>query len=275
MLEAHDYIVIFIIGSLGGFISGLLGVGGGIVYIPLMDYFLFRMGLRNDVLVKGILANSLFTIIFSGSVASYTQYKSGNFYPKEILLTAVPGIISALTFTYLIKSGTWYSKSMFNIVFAGMLLVIILKMFFTKKSSLENLKVKEIKPMQYYLTGLFAGVVTAFSGLGGGVFMTPVFTDVLKHDIRKASSISNGIIPLFAIAIGFYNLSGSEFVKVNNWQIGYIVFPVIIPMIIATFIFAPLGVKVSQKTNPIIIRSIFISFVSIVLIKIIYEIFKH
>jgi len=275
LLEAHDYIVIFIIGSLGGFISGLLGVGGGIVYIPLMDYFLFRMGLRNDVLVKGILANSLFTIIFSGSVASYTQYKSGNFYPKEILLTAVPGIISALTFTYLIKSGTWYSKSMFNIVFAGMLLVIILKMFFTKKSSLENLKVKEIKPMQYYLTGLFAGVVTAFSGLGGGVFMTPVFTDVLKHDIRKASSISNGIIPLFAIAIGFYNLSGSEFVKVNNWQIGYIVFPVIIPMIIATFIFAPLGVKVSQKTNPIIIRSIFISFVSIVLIKIIYEIFKH
>lgn len=271
MLQITDYIIIFILGSLGGFISGFLGVGGGIIYIPILDYFLFKIGMRNDVLVKGILANSLFTIIFSGSVASFAQYKSGNFFPKQILQTAIPGIITALVITYLIKNGTWYSKPVFNIVFAGMLFLIMIKMF-SSKSSNKSIDEKVAKPHQYFFTGLFVGVVTAMSGLGGGVVMTPAFTDVLKQDIRKASSISNGVIPLFAIAIGIYNLSGIAPVKFNDWQIGYIIFPVIFPMILATFIFAPIGVRTSQKTKPKIIRSVFISFVSLVFFKLLYEI---
>lgn len=271
MLDTFDYITIFILGSLGGFFSGFLGIGGGIIYIPILDYFLFKMGMRNDVLVKGILANSLFTIIFSGSVASYAQYKSGNFFPKEILQTAFPGIITALAMTYFIKSGTWYSKSVFNDVFACMLLMITIKMLW-KKPKISIDKNNHSKPYQYMFTGMFAGIVTAMSGLGGGVVLTPMFTDIFKHDIRKASSISNGIIPLFAIAVGIYNLYGSAAQKIMDWQIGYIIFPIVLPMILATFFFAPLGVKLSQKTKPQLIRTVFISFVSIVFIKLVYEI---
>ena len=273
MLETTDYITIFILGSIGGFVSGFLGVGGGIIFVPILDFFLFKLGLRNDVLVKGILANSLFTIIFSGSVASYTQYKTGNFYPREILRTAFPGIITALIMTYLIKNGTWYSKTLFNNVFACMLLLIAVKMLGTKQKVL-NESMTNNKTYQYLFTGFFAGIVTAMSGLGGGVVMTPIFTDIFKHDIRKASSISNGIIPLFAIAVGIYNLYGTSPQKITDWQIGYILFPVVLPMIFATFIFAPMGVKLSQKTKPQIIRAVFVSFVSIVLIKLVYEIFS-
>ncbi len=129
--------------------------------------------------------------------------------------------------------------------------------------------------MQYGGTGFFAGIVTALSGLGGGVVMTPVFTDVLKISIRKASSISNGVIPLFAIAVGIYNLGDTPPYKVSEWQVGYIVFPVIIPMILATFIFAPLGVKTAQKTPQATIRLVFAAMVTLVLTKVLYEIFKN
>jgi uncharacterized protein len=271
LLQLTDYIIIFVLGSVGGFVSGFLGVGGGIIFIPILDYFLFKMGMRNDILVKGILSNSLFTIIFSGSVASYTQYKTGNFFPKQILQTAIPGIITALLITHFIKIGTWYSKPVFNIVFASMLFLIMAKMF-SSTSSKKNVIENVAKPHQFFLTGFFAGIVTAISGLGGGVLITPVFTDVLKQDIRKASSISNGIIPLFAIAVGIYNLSGLVPVKESDWQIGYIIFPVVLPMILATFIFAPIGVRTSQKTNPIIIRTVFISFVAVVFTRLLYEI---
>src|SRR3954471_21040001 len=74
--------------------------------------------------------------------------------------------------------------------------------------------------------------VTAMSGLGGGVVMTPIFTDVLKQNIKKASSISNGVIPLFAITVGVYNLSTSATEVVSNWQIGYIIIPLVLPMIL-------------------------------------------
>jgi len=265
VLEYSDFIILFLLGSIGAFLSGFLGVGGGIVYIPILDYFLSKIGLSDNNLVKAILANSLFTIIFSGLVSSYKQYRLGNFYPKEILYTATTGAITAVLMTMLIKSGTWYNKSFFNYVFATMLLVIAVRMFLL--SNPAAIEEKKIKPIGYYITGFFAGIITAMSGLGGGVIMTPTFTDIFKINIKKASAISNGVIPLFAIAVGFINLSSTATQQVSNWQIGFIVFPVVIPMILSTFLMAPLGVLVAQKANQKIIRMVFATFVSIVFVK--------
>ncbi|OYU95406.1 MAG: hypothetical protein CFE21_09675 [Bacteroidetes bacterium B1(2017)] len=270
-LELTDYLLLALFGSLGAFISGFLGVGGGIIYIPVLDFFLSKAGMNNDVLVKGILANSLFTIIFSGSVSSYNQYKHGNFFPKQILQTALPGMITAFIITFLIKQGSWYSKTTFNYVFATMLFIIIIRMFATKAK--PNISNTEAPAWQYRLTGFFAGIVTAFSGLGGGVVMTPVFTDAMGQSIKKASSISNGVIPLFAIVLGIYNLADTPSQYISDYQVGFIVLPIVFPLILSTFLFAPLGVKTSQKTPQHIIRFVFASFASLVFIKLMYEIF--
>ena len=274
MLDLYDYLLLFVLGSLGAFIAGLLGVGGGIIYIPILDHFLSKLGLTDDALVKAILANSLFTIIFSGSVASYKQYRMKNFFPLEILYTAIPGVLSAVAMTYFIKTGTWYSKQAFNYVFGSMLLIIILRMFMSKPKTADSNETL-VEPYKYSLTGLMTGVVTALSGLGGGVLMTPIFTDGLKLNIKKSSSISNGVIPVLAIGIGLYNLTSVAPMILPGWQqIGFIILPVTFPMIAATFVFAPIGVKVSQETKPQILRMIFASFISVVFIKLLYEIFR-
>ncbi len=273
MLAYTDLIILFLLGSIGAFLSGFLGVGGGIIYIPILDYFLSKLGFTDDNLVKAILANSLFTIIFSGTVSSYKQYKLGNFYPREIFFTAVTGIVTAVLMTMLIKSGTWYNKSVFNYVFASMLLFIALRMFL-KKAQVPN-KSDIIKPLGYYITGFIAGIVTAMSGLGGGLVMTPAFTDLLKMDIKKASAISNGVIPFFALAVGLLNLSTPSIKNVSEWQVGYIVFPVVIPMILSTFFLAPMGVIISQKANQKTIRLVFAGFISLVFIKTLFVIVQQ
>jgi len=272
-LEYYDYLLILIFGSIGAFMSGFLGVGGGMVYVPVADYFLTKAGMSGDLLVKGILANSLFTIFFSGSTSSYQQYKMGNFHPKEIIQTALPGMASAFFTAWLIKNGDWYSKSTFNYVFAAMLLVIVVRMFGKKQVNKPIEKVT--KPHQYSLTGMVAGIITSLSGLGGGIVMTPVFTDIMQLNIRKATSIANGVIPLFALVLGVYNLLDQPKTFVSEWQFGYIVFPIVLPLIAATFLFAPYGVKVAQKTKPTIIRFVFATFASLMLIKLSYEIFTH
>ncbi len=272
-MEYYDYLLIIGFGAIGAFMSGFLGVGGGMVYIPVADYFLAKAGMQGDMLVKGILANSLFTIFFSGSLSSYQQYKMGNFFPKAILNTALPGMLSALLTLVLIKTGTWYSKPLFNYVFAAMLLMIILRMF--GKKSITNLQEKESPAWHYNLTGFSAGIITSMSGLGGGVVMTPVFTDLMRLNIRKATSISNGVIPLFALILGIYNLLDQPETKITEWQVGYIVFPIVLPLIASTFIVAPFGVRVAQKTKPIVIRMVFATFASLMLLKLIYEIYTH
>jgi uncharacterized protein len=165
MLDFSDYIVLFLLGSVGAFVAGFLGVGGGIIYIPILDYFLYKIGLRDDVLVKGILANSLFVIIFSGLVSSYKQYRIKNFYPREILYTAIPGLFSAVLMTYLIKTGSWYSKEAFSYVFITMLFIIIFRMFTARsKDAVDSSSPSPGLPLS--LTGFLAGFITALSGLG-------------------------------------------------------------------------------------------------------------
>jgi uncharacterized membrane protein YfcA len=270
VIDYTAIIYIFLLGSIGGFLSGFLGVGGGIVYVPILDYFLTKLGFTNSDLVNAILANSLFTIIFSGSISSYKQYKLGNFFPREIFYTTITGVVSAVGMTLLIRAGQWYSKEVFSYFFAGMLLFIALRMFMAKPSTQGN--VQEAKALGFSITGFIAGIITALSGLGGGVVMTPVFTDVLKQDIKKASSISNGVIPFFAVAVGILNLTSVPNHIASDWQIGYIVFPVVLPMVAAALLFAPMGVMASQKATANVIRITFATFVSLVFIKTLFSI---
>ena len=65
MLEWFDYLLLIAAGAIGGFMSGLIGVGGGIIFVPILTYFLSRLGYADEVLVKAVLANSLFAIIFN------------------------------------------------------------------------------------------------------------------------------------------------------------------------------------------------------------------
>jgi len=270
MLSVNDFIILFLFGSFGGFMSGYLGVGGGIIYVPVLDYFLLKY-FHDTELVKAVLANSLFVIMFSAAVASYKQYKLGNFLFKEIIQTLLPGIVSVVILQTLINKGTWYSRDVFLYFFLSMLLFVVFKMFLSKPKSIiaESTKADNYK---YNITGAFAGIVTAMSGLGGGVIMTPVFTEWMKLDIKKASAISTGVILGFAVVIGILNLNIIPVHKISSFQFGYILLPIALPLIIGTFLFAQMGVKTAQKSKSQTIRIIFACFASIVLFKVIYEI---
>lgn len=274
MLGITDVFLLLAFGALGSFMSGFLGIGGGAIFIPVIDYYLVKSGFEGTELVKAILANSLFVIIFSGTIASFHQYKIGNFNTKKVFQTAIPGMISAVVATWFIKKGNWYNKEAFNFVFAGMLLIIALRMFFVKDKPFEHPPLQH-KSWHFITTGFLAGIITAFSGLGGGVVMTPVLTDLLKMNIKKAAGISNGVIPFFAISVGIINLTAAAVTKISIYQIGNIIFPVVAPIAIASLLFAKIGVKTAQKVSKQTIRITFAILTSIILFKTLYEIFNN
>ncbi len=269
-LSLVDYLLLLGLGSLGSFLAGFLGVGGGIIYVPILDYFLWKMGYRDEELVKAILANSLFTIIFAGLISLYNQYKLRNFFPKQILLAAIPAAIGVVLVTWFISIGTWYSKIAFNFVFSSFLLFILIRIFVTRNSSVVD--DKESKMHYYSIAGFFTGVISALSGLGGGVILTPAIVEVLKQPMKKAISISNGVIPVLAVAVTVFNLNREPSMHVSDMQMGYIVFPLVVPMLASSFIFAKKGVILSHNTPARVIKIVFSSFAFIVLLKNIYEI---
>lgn len=271
MLELTDFIFIALMGAVGAYISGLLGVGGGIIFIPVLEHYLIKSGATGPELVKFTLANSFFVIVFAGIIISFKQYRSGNFYFKPVLYTAVPGIVSATILTLFIIKGDWYQPAIFKTFFLMMLIPMTLRMFTRKEHSNQETTLPQ--PKYFSITGFFTGIITGLSGLGGGILMVPVFSDILKIPIKIATSISTGVIPLFTLALIIPYMSASP-VKLDNWQLGYVVFPLVAPLILSVWVFSPIGVRAAHRMKPVTLRLIFASITSLIIIKELYTYFN-
>jgi uncharacterized protein len=257
-----------------GFYAGLTGTGGNMILVPMLDFLLIRYGFQGEDLVRFMIANSLLMTFFTGAIVSYGQYKANNFYIREMLWVGLAGIVTAGLTTQFIKDATWYDKRKFDIVFSFMLLPVIFKMFTDKKSGVEA-QIERKNPFIYIVTGLCTGVLTALSGLGGGIVMLPIFTDVLKMPIKKASSVSIGVIALLSLPVSIlYLIAKPDHLTVHlPLQVGYISFGFVIPILLGVVVVSPYGIRAAQKMPPLTIRLIFGGIISIVFLKTMYRIF--
>lgn len=172
-----NLLLLIIGGCLGGFLAGLLGVGGGLIYIPLLGLLLNQQAnLSSDMIVKFTLANSFGLVFLSGISGIYRQIKLGVYQFKNSLLVGVPGAFAAALMSALIQNGSWYNKENFQIVFLFFLLISIFNMAFGKKSESQKTLNPHYNPtiIQIFV-GFFSGIVVALSGLGGGIVMVPRF----------------------------------------------------------------------------------------------------
>ncbi|MGZ5245129.1 MAG: TSUP family transporter, partial [Bacteroidia bacterium] len=135
MFSATDFLLLFFYGAIGGLLSGMLGIGGGIIYVIVLNTFLEKYGLKGEELVKFVLSNSIAATFFAGVSGTIKQRKSGNFFPREILVTGSAGITSALAVTYSIVHWDWYSKEIFSLFFMAILLIMAINMLATRNKN--------------------------------------------------------------------------------------------------------------------------------------------
>lgn len=265
---------LFILGCFGGFLFGMVGIGGNVLYIPIFSFLLTRLGFHDEELSRAIIANALLILVFTGSAVSWKQFKVGNFFLREILLTASTGVVAALSLTWLIKSGDWYNKKMFDIVFASMLLLTIFRLFTAKT---KNETVKESFTAQntptfllFLIVGWITGTLTALSGMGGSIVMIPLFIELVGLKMKKAHSISVGVVPIMALSISiFYFFGKPDIASIPFGQIGYLNFAIAAPVILGSVLTSPYGVQAAHRVRPQTQKLVFATIVSVVLLKMI------
>lgn len=220
-------------------------------------------------MVRFILSNSFFAILFSGLIGSYQQIRMKNFYLKEVLLAASTAVVSWVTVSLLIIRFDWYSKKIFTIIFIITLIASATKMFLSSKSR-SGIEYKDKLPTKVYpIVGIFTGIFSALSGLGGGVITVPALSDFMKLKIRKATSISLGVIPFLAAAsFILYALAKPE--ENVSSTLGYLYPQLVLPMVLGGLFTAPLGVKLSNKLSEKTIRLYFVLLLLIVTVKMLY-----
>jgi uncharacterized membrane protein YfcA len=60
-----DYFFLCLIGLIGGFLAGLIGIGGGVLYILILPYLLIELNYPAAEIVQFTIANSLVGTMFA------------------------------------------------------------------------------------------------------------------------------------------------------------------------------------------------------------------
>jgi uncharacterized membrane protein YfcA len=267
---SHEFLYLFIAGLLGGFIAGLIGIGGGVVYIFIIPIALRYMGVKEGEVAQFTIANSIFAILFASGSANYVLIKLKVFYKKEVLIISFLGIISSILTLYFVVNSSWYSVKAFNITIVILLLYMLYTTLWTA-NKVVVFPISAIKRWKLSLLGMTSGIIAAISGLGGGIIIIPVLNSFMKIDMRKASSISSGVIMLTALTMTIFNLLQNPVHQVSHYQLGYIVFPIAFTLSLGVVLASPFGVKISRKLSSNTISYIYASFLIIVILKKIIE----
>ncbi len=266
------FFFLFIAGLVGGFLGGLLGIGGGIIYIVVIPVVLSSIGVPREELVQYTIANAVFASFFSSLSANYILLKTKSFYLQEVIIIGIFGVVSSLLVLHTIVNSSWYSKGSFNIIVILILSYIMLKTLLTAHKHPVESGQTEGKGLKLGLAGIASGAVSALSGLGGGVVIIPILNSFFKMDIRKANSISLGVIGITSLSISLSSMIETPSQSFHYYNLGYVIFPVALSLSAGVIIASPLGVKAARLTPTSFISYLFAFFLALVIIRKIIEV---
>lgn len=271
-----DYLLLFGVGLIGGFLAGLLGIGGGIVYVLVLPYLLLQMGFPESEIVQYTIANSLVGTMFAALSGNVVLIRQRQFPWKEVLIVGFWGALSAILWLEFFVNTSAYQIQQFNIAVIVLMFVIIISTvrqnFFRKKGSELPKEKKPSNPL-LGLIGFGAGTVSAISGLGGGTVIIPMLNSGVKMSMKKAKAISLGVIFLTSLGLSVFNFFETPMIDFTNQSHGYIVLPLALIVSGGVVIGSPFGVKVAHKLSNRIISLIFVLFIAVVIVDKLWQLF--
>lgn len=243
-----------ILGSGVGFLAGLLGIGGGLVIVPILSMILtYFEVLPSEQVVIAAIATSLASILFTSTSSALAHHRNGNV-PWELAPWIMAGVaLGALVSGFM---AALLPEQVVRVVFAVSVVLIALKMFYSSKN---NEATEREMPNRGVLTTLttIVGGLSAMIGIGGGALLVPLLT-FFSLDMKKAIGCASAcgiVIALFG-SIGYIS-SGSAHLALADGFAGFVYLPALIGIVSTSWFTAPQGAKATQVLPVSTIKKIF------------------
>lgn len=244
-----EWLAYLFTGVFSSFLSGLLGIGGGLIVIPslLFIFSYFHIGSSN-ILMHLVIGTSLASAIINLFVSLRSHSQQGNV-QWSTFRSMSPGVIAgSLIIAPLIM--VILSGNTLQIMFGLFCFISSALMFFPPKKDADR---AENLPSKTILTilGVFTGTLSVLLGLAGGV----IIGTILNHyhmNMRKVIGTTASIAIVLAISgtISMMILGYHETDILPKWSTGFIYWPALLCLALPTPFFTPLGAKTAQ-TMPI------------------------
>ncbi len=246
-----------LLGSISGFLGGLLGIGGGIVIVPALILLFGAFDLLPDKLATlAALATSLGCIVFTSLSAAYAQYKSDKI-EWSVARRWGPFLVLGSLFAGMVASSL--PVAVLRGCIGAFLVFVAIVM-------LTSWKPAPSRPFPGAIgsavAGWLGGLVSGIAGIGGGNVIVPslIFFNVPVHRATATSSALG--VPIASAGLLGYLLAAWQLeapIQVPDASLlwGYLYWPAFLAITLPAIALAPVGVKVAHRIDPLPLRRLF------------------
>lgn len=234
------YLVYLFLGAVAGILAGLMGIGGGLVIVPMLVFCFIGLGIPHEHIMHIALGTSLASIIFT-SISSFMAHHRRGAVHWDIVRRLVPGIIAGTLIGAYIASllTTNLLKGFF-----GIFLYYVAFQFLLDKKPEPTRELPGMMGM--FSTGNVIGIVSSLMGIGGGTLSVPfmIWCNIpIHHAIGTSAAIG---FPIAIAGTVGYILTGLGVDNLPSSSIGYIYFPALVGIVCASMLTAPLGARLAH-----------------------------
>lgn len=228
-------LVMFLIGFLGSFLSGMLGIGGSIVKYPMLLYLPPLVGVATYT-AQEVSALAMVQVFFA-TLAGIWAYRKTNLIDKRLVLDmGISIVIGSLIGGY---GSQYISNDAINMIYGGLAVIAAIMMLKPggkehKDSSKTNRYHRGIAISSSFVVGVLSGIV----GAGGAFILIPIMVSVLGIPLRI--TIASSLVIVFLSSIGG---------TIGKIITGHILWGEAAILIIGSLLGATAGAKTGQKTS--------------------------
>lgn len=264
------FVLLILSGLIAGIIAGIFGLGGGILFTPIL-YYLFIKSEVTDPAIWAI-ATSLFCTFIASTGSSIQQGFQKNAFLREGVWVGVTGSAGV----YLGKmwvTSTYFTEGLFVVIFSFVLVMVALLFFYRSyRKRADRMEASEgnLTTAKSISSGIFGGFVASIAGVGGGIILVPLMNLIYGIKLSKAISISSLAIVLISFSGWFqYAFLSGEQGGLTLYTAGYVDFGTALPLMIGAFAGGFAGVRVGKYLSTRLTQILFAILILVIVFSMI------
>lgn len=231
--------VLLVMGAAVGGLSAFIGLGGGILLVPLLPYVV-------PMVPSEAAATSLFTILMV-AVSNSWKFTNQNLIPwrNALLLGGSAGVVSFGAASVAAKASELTVQVMFGII----LLILIGFVLFERRNRESSANDRRRGGGTWLALGGFCGLMSGSSGIGGGLIAGPLLLRLRLAPAETVVPLVN-VMMIFSAGFGVLGFALNRPVW-DGWRWGAIWLDAAIALFVGAQVTSPFGIRHQAKITPV------------------------
>lgn len=268
-------LILLLVGAIGGFIAGLIGIGGGVIFGPALFFVFQSAGIQDPVLTPLTVGTSLLCTLAASASGAVAQHRARAIDVQTALVAGGLATFAVVAVGRFVTTQPWYDSQAFQALLGVVLLVVVVRMLTKRGADNNSLSTDGARrgPVRLASIGATAGSLSALAGIGGGVVLVPLYNGIVKLPLKVASGTSTASIVLITGAGVLTYIALGLDAPVPDGTFGYVSWKASAALALPAIVTARLGVLTAHRVDVRIIRYVFAALAAFVAVRLLWNVF--